>query len=306
MKRYMPALFLVFSGLIGVPVGHAQENATDWNCAAGMCTENAVREFARVSGTFRHAARLDTASNVDRVASLEQQSLREFEFAINEPALIFAELSVEDTRPSDWPEDLAVLPVKSLLMWRSDDGKNFASLAQGGAVGPGDTLLIGVPQRVEGFGTPRVSYFPGSFNVTLRAKRRRPVDVTDAADVPLPPLLIQADTDGVDDSEDPVADLLQVTGEPNSTPAAAPGPDGETARDNSVTEGANGLARELQRELARVGCYAASIDGLWGPASRRAMTDFNSAAQQDLEVQSPTARALAAIARTDGRVCGAE
>lgn len=45
---------------------------------------------------------------------------------------------------------------------------------------------------------------------------------------------------------------------------------------SGLPEGAKRVARirELQRELKRVGCYDGSIDGSWGPASKRAMLAF--------------------------------
>lgn len=66
------------------------------------------------------------------------------------------------------------------------------------------------------------------------------------------------------------------------------------------------LAVELQTELARVGCYEAAIDGLWGPASRRAMTNFNHWAGADALVDRPSPKALVTVARTPAPVCGVD
>ncbi len=66
------------------------------------------------------------------------------------------------------------------------------------------------------------------------------------------------------------------------------------------------LAAELQAELVRVGCYDAVIDGFWGPVSRRAMTNFNLWAGTDVAVETPTPKALVAVARADGPVCGVD
>jgi len=66
------------------------------------------------------------------------------------------------------------------------------------------------------------------------------------------------------------------------------------------------LATELQAELARVGCYDLAIDGLWGPGSRRAMTNFNHWAGKDAPVNEPTPKALVTVARTPGPVCGVD
>ncbi len=44
------------------------------------------------------------------------------------------------------------------------------------------------------------------------------------------------------------------------------------------------IARLTQRELKRLGCYDGAIDGLWGPASRRALERFNSASRIRLHI----------------------
>lgn len=300
MRRSLTILpaALLGAGLSPAP-GFAQPAAVDWECAAERCTAREPVEFARITRTFRHGARIDSKAEADRVASLEQQSLREFEFAINEPALIYADLDVDATPPGDWPADLTIPPIRTLLMWRSADGDNFASIGQGAAVQPGDTLLVAVPQSVEGFGEAQVSYFPGRFTVTLTARRIRAADAGAVGDIALPPLLIHADTDLPDDSDDPPVATLSVTGRPDSTPAPAPPPD-------DPAPGGDAVAAELQGELARHGCYTAAIDGLWGPGSRAAMRAFNTATGQAHVVQGPTASALAAAARLADPACRAD
>lgn len=47
------------------------------------------------------------------------------------------------------------------------------------------------------------------------------------------------------------------------------------------------LVRDLQRELKRVGCYAHDIDGVWTPATRKAMQDFADRVNAALPVVRP-------------------
>ena len=47
------------------------------------------------------------------------------------------------------------------------------------------------------------------------------------------------------------------------------------------------LARSLQRELRRVGCYAGDVNGAWGPQSRQAMSRFTDRIKVRLPVEAP-------------------
>jgi hypothetical protein len=47
------------------------------------------------------------------------------------------------------------------------------------------------------------------------------------------------------------------------------------------------LARDLQRELKRAGCYGGEINGLWNPSTRRAMSAFMDRANAKLPIKSP-------------------
>ena len=48
------------------------------------------------------------------------------------------------------------------------------------------------------------------------------------------------------------------------------------------------LARELQKELSRVGCYDGEVTGAWLPATRRAMMAFIERMNASLPTSSPT------------------
>jgi hypothetical protein len=64
-----------------------------------------------------------------------------------------------------------------------------------------------------------------------------------------------------------------------------------------------GLARDLQQELKRVGCYNGAIDGDWGDGSRRALERFARVKDIRVKTDEPTRRALKAVEDAERRVC---
>jgi hypothetical protein len=64
------------------------------------------------------------------------------------------------------------------------------------------------------------------------------------------------------------------------------------------------LARTLQRELKRVGCYDGEIGGVWNGASRAAMKAFTERVNAALPVDSPDPVLLALVQAHQGRACG--
>jgi hypothetical protein len=63
------------------------------------------------------------------------------------------------------------------------------------------------------------------------------------------------------------------------------------------------LARQLQVELKRVGCYPGDADGNWGPNSRRALDAYNHAAKAKFDPREPTPDALDAVRASKARMC---
>jgi TPR repeat protein len=80
---------------------------------------------------------------------------------------------------------------------------------------------------------------------------------------------------------------------PPPVPAPAPAPDAD-------------LARALQAELSRVGCYEGPIDGKWGPGSARAMQNFNHWWGSAAPTGAPTSAGLNAVRAAPGLVCGVD
>jgi hypothetical protein len=65
-----------------------------------------------------------------------------------------------------------------------------------------------------------------------------------------------------------------------------------------------GIARQLQRELKRVGCYAGPLHGLWTTSARRAMREFTGHVNAMLPTDKPDIILLALVQAHRERVCG--
>lgn len=65
------------------------------------------------------------------------------------------------------------------------------------------------------------------------------------------------------------------------------------------------LARDIQRELQRVGCYRGEIDGVWGGGSRRAVGAFIDRVNASLPTQEPDVFILSLLRAQTAAVCGA-
>lgn len=65
------------------------------------------------------------------------------------------------------------------------------------------------------------------------------------------------------------------------------------------------LARNMQTELQRLGCYRMGIDGLWGPGSRRAFTNYLTNTKQSAKSVEPSQEWLNRLVIHSGRVCRA-
>ena len=66
------------------------------------------------------------------------------------------------------------------------------------------------------------------------------------------------------------------------------------------------IARLMQTELARVGCYNGSINGDWNTASRRAVDAFNKNASAKIDSRSASLEGVDAVRDKQSRVCPLE
>ena len=95
----------------------------------------------------------------------------------------------------------------------------------------------------------------------------------------------------------PVVVMLPYRAEP--LPAGTKHTVGSLPRDRAS------LTRALQLELKRVGCYAAEPNGVWTPASRKAMKSFTDRVNASLPVGEPDEILLALVQAHRGEACGA-
>ncbi|HWB47871.1 MAG TPA: caspase family protein [Stellaceae bacterium] len=63
------------------------------------------------------------------------------------------------------------------------------------------------------------------------------------------------------------------------------------------------IARSLQSELKRVGCYNGAVDGIWGPGTQAAVQEFNQHAGKALDTQSASLESVAAVKQRTDRIC---
>jgi peptidoglycan hydrolase-like protein with peptidoglycan-binding domain len=69
--------------------------------------------------------------------------------------------------------------------------------------------------------------------------------------------------------------------------------------------GQGSLAEDLQRELARVGCYDGQINGVWTAATRQAMKAFLDRVNATLPIHQPDGVLLALVQSQRIKTCGA-
>jgi hypothetical protein len=63
------------------------------------------------------------------------------------------------------------------------------------------------------------------------------------------------------------------------------------------------LARKIQTELRRLGCYRMTVDGDWGKGSIRALTDYYKNTKQAMTTTEPTVELLSDLFLRSGRIC---
>jgi hypothetical protein len=88
--------------------------------------------------------------------------------------------------------------------------------------------------------------------------------------------------------------------ETNSTAPQPPAPAAAPQRNDR-----DALARQIQTELKRVGCYDGEVHGVWTTAVRRAMRDFTQRVNARLPVDKPDAVLLALVQGEKGELCRA-
>ena len=86
---------------------------------------------------------------------------------------------------------------------------------------------------------------------------------------------------------------------PGIEPTSAP-----VARTSPVPRDRDGLARELQKELKRVGCYEGELNGAWTPTTKAAMKAFTDRINATLPVDEPDPILFTLVQGQQDKVCG--
>jgi hypothetical protein len=93
---------------------------------------------------------------------------------------------------------------------------------------------------------------------------------------------------------------------PAAVAAAVPPPSSDPAPATPAGPAPGEVARMLQTELARVGCYGGTVTGEWNTQSRRGVEGFNQYAKTKLDPKTANLDALYAVRDKQGRVCPLE
>jgi len=164
-------------------------------------------------------------------------------------------------------------------------------------------------------GDPVPGWMPGAVDLADGACRDRECREPDPVLVPQDDPSVALDPSGQDCGDG----LLECRPPPDPTPVGsdeikpkpdcAPG-DADCTAPGSPDTGAAGLdaslAAELQAELARLGCYNAAIDGVWGAGSVQALTNYNHWHGSTWDVHAPSGETLMEMMLVAGPVCGVD
>ena len=288
----------------------------NWDCQKNLCTALISTTIAREEAVFDHGAGLSIETDPGRLTDLELQSWREYRFVVEHRARVSADIQLDRKYvPDDWPADVDLAPANAVATLHSSlDGEVYQLVDAETVLPPGSYLSVIVTQTTDGLDGPSANYYPAKW--TLEVAARRVVDAAEADRTDPARSMVSFEgatpvrkTEALDISAALQAELGCIgldCPESGAEPLATSG-DSTTAQDNAAdpSSAASGdpLAAELQNELARVGCYTAGVDGLWGPGSRRAMADFNQEAGVDFPTDAPTPGALVAVARVQSKLC---
>jgi hypothetical protein len=99
-------------------------------------------------------------------------------------------------------------------------------------------------------------------------------------------------------TETPATQVVTQTTSPNRAPSEP------ASRAVAVPNDRASLARALQRELQRVGCYDGDINGNWSTSTRMAMKAFTDRVNASLPTDAPDYILLSLVQRHEGKACG--
>ncbi|MFM2421596.1 MAG: hypothetical protein RL291_126 [Pseudomonadota bacterium] len=151
------------------------------------------------------------------------------------------------------------------------------------------------PQRGPDFSAPQ---FPGAQPKTVQAQAPQPQAPAAQPTPAFPPFPTQPAARA---AEEPKAARLA----PIAPPIVRPAEPQRVQRARGDGDGRVGLARDIQSELKRVGCFDGDATGEWTPATQRAMKTFIDRVNAKLPVSEPDYILLTLLQGQQTRVCGA-
>lgn len=284
------------------------EDPENWTCQDDTCTEIRATSVINLDGTFDYGVALSPERDADQLAALEQQRWREYRFDVIAPLRLDLNFKLDaGDIPEGWPADIKLPTDRARVSVHvSRDGETYTPVSANAVLPVGAFLSVLVAQATQTLPEGGTSFFPARWSLQVAARRVLPKDnllgshgsaALNISSGVAPLGCRQMGCGAPVVEQGPVVQLPR----PLQPDATALAPQEPATRSSESTP----LALELQKELARVGCYQGEIDGLWGPASRRAMTDFNRAAGTDATVAIPSPNALATVARTPDLTCNA-
>jgi hypothetical protein len=156
---------------------------------------------------------------------------------------------------------------------------------------------VGTPQAWELF----LSHHPtGSYAGLARAQREKL-----AAAAPTEPPATPDQAAGAATGEAP--SLASATArEAGAAPAEVPASRAAstaTPAETTAEPAPDSMARSLQAELTRVGCYAGPVNGSWDARTRHALAIFNDRAKTRLDITTASSAALETVRQRTDRIC---
>ncbi|MDF1854193.1 hypothetical protein [Pseudooceanicola sp.] len=299
-------------------LGQTDSDRAAWDCDGSICVQREEVRLGQLHGSFEYGANVSASRDAARIKVLEAQQYQAYDFNVPSPMKIYARsYRDENWIPSDWPRDIGIQSGgPGVDLYRSIDGNSWEKISQGDLSPAGAYLRVVVVQSRAG-STAYRTFYPARWWVDISYRKVRPDDGwTDAGpDLPGPAPIGGAGDHFTPVLPDPAADPADGT-QAECGPGMECLPDGgqvavPVADDTPVTakpdpRDGGALARMVQRELLRVDCYDLEVDGIWGPGSIRAMTNYNRWFGSSWPVDHASADALEELLGARAPVCGVD
>ena len=167
--------------------------------------------------------------------------------------------------------------------------------------GIGVALLVYLPAPVDSLASRSANMAAIKFKPVFRLGQFSP-SIALSVPTPLAPRLAGLEMVAAAVLEAAVVRAPQLRWQTTVASAVTTTPTELTPRD---ADARNNLAREIQQQLRRVGCYWGRVDGSWDPATKDAMREFINRVNATLPLDQPDYAQLALVQSQSDDVCGA-